>query len=263
MIRPADLGYQARLRDLLLGPAPMPADFEQLGGDARRWQAYRRMVRSRFYEVADHGFERLVGVVGPDRFHALVDQFLAEAPPRSPYLRDVPGELVDFLQSDPRPIEGPAWPQYALDLMRFEWAELDAGYTYEEVAPSQVIPLVMDRPAILSPTHRLLRLDHAVHRLGIDGVDSEVAPGPIALCLYRDPRTHEVETLELTPAAFSILTGIERETDTLTEVVRNASAQLRVEVDVAFVEALSALLADLVERGVLLGSRPPDSGEPR
>ena len=40
----------------------------------------------------------------------------------------------------------------------------------------------------------------------------------------------------------------------LTDVVRNASGQTNVEVDVAFVEALSALLADLVERGVLLGS---------
>ena len=78
--------------------------------------------------------------------------------------------------------------------------------------------------------------------------------GPVALCLYRDPTTHDVETLELTPVAAAILAGIEQDHASLTDVVRNASGQANVEVDVAFVEALSALLADLVERGVLLGS---------
>jgi hypothetical protein len=44
---------------------------------------------------------------------------------------------------------------------------------------------------------------------------------------------------------------------TLTDVVRNAAGEVGVTVDVAFVEALSTLLADLIERGVLLGSLVP------
>jgi hypothetical protein len=257
-------GYQTKLRDLLLAETPLLADFSPLGGDPARWQAYRRMVRSRFYQVTAHGFERLIGVIGMERFHAMVDRFLDEAPPRSPYLRDVPGELVAFVESAWDRIHAAfALPAYALDLMRYEWAELDAGYSHEEVRPSDVVPLVMDQRAVLSPAHRLLQLDFAVHRcpwetpegvLGTDGDDGLVAPGPISLCLYRDPKTHDVETLELTPVAFAILSGIEREHASLTDVVRNASREQNVEVDVAFVEALSALLADLIERGVLLGS---------
>jgi hypothetical protein len=145
--------------------------------------------------------------------------------------------------------------------MRFEWAELDTGYSHEEVTASNVAPLVMDRPAVLAPAHRLLQLGYAVHRLGVDGDDRDVVAGPMSLCLYRDPRTHDVETLELTPIAFRILRGIEKENGTLTELVRNAAGEHRVQMDVAFVEALSALLADLVERGVLLGSTP--SGVPQ
>jgi len=247
--------YQSNLRDLLLAETPLAGDISSLGDKPERWRAYRRMVRSRFYEVTSHAFERLIGVIGLERFHALVDRFLGEAPPRSPYLRDVPGELVAFVESQWDRIQAVSpLPPYALDLMRYEWAELDAAYSHEEVRPSDVVPLVMDKRAVLSPAHRLLQLGFAVNRLGTDGDDREVTRGPVALCLYRDPATHDVETLELTPVAADILAGIERDHASLTDVVRSASGQANVEVDVAFVEALSALLADLVERGVLLGS---------
>jgi hypothetical protein len=112
----------------------------------------------------------------------------------------------------------------------------------------------MDRRAVLSPAHRMVASAFAVHRLGTDGDDREVIHQPFWLCLYRDPQSYEVETLELTEVAFAIMQGIERRDATLTDVVRNAAEASGVEVDVAFVESLSALLADLAERGVLLGS---------
>jgi hypothetical protein len=251
------------LRDRILAER-LPSDaFDSLGDQPRRWQAYRRMVRSRFHDVAHHGFERLAAVIGADRFRALIDAFLAHAPPRSPYLRDVPGEVVAFVASDWAGLQGAfELPDYTLDLMRYEWAELDAGYSHEEVAVSDVVPLVMDRPAVLSPTHRLLQLKYAVHHLGTEGGEAaQVAAAPTLLCLYRDPKTHDVETLELTAVAFAILAGIEKERASLTDIVRNAAGALHVGVDVAFVEALSALLADLVERGVVLGSSSTDRGE--
>jgi hypothetical protein len=249
--------YQAALKDALLAENAAPDGWSALGGPTSRWQAYRRMVRARFYQVVDHGFERLIGAIGADRFHRLVDRFLAEQPPRSPYLRDVPGEFLRFVENR-RDVLGELAP-YALDLMRYEWAELDAAYSHEEVRPDEVTELDMERPAVLSPAHRLLDLEYRVHTMGTDGSGAPTAPDPIALLLYRDRRTHEVETLELTPVAAMMLAAIEaREGGAfrpLVQVVRDAAERHGAAVDVAFVDALSALLADLTERGVLLGSR--------
>ena len=47
---------------------------------------------------------------------------------------------------------------------------------------------------------------------------------------------------------------MERRTMPLTQVVRKAAEEVGATVDVAFVDALSTLLADLTERGLLLGS---------
>jgi hypothetical protein len=250
------LAYQSALKDALLKESPAPDDWRALGRETSRWQAYRRMVRSRFYQTIDHGFERLIGAIGADRFHRIVDRFLAEDPPRSPYLRDLPGEFLRFAEARPGALCD--LPPYAKDLMRYEWAELDAAYSHEEVRADDVVALDMHRPAVLTPTHRLLHLEYPVHSMGTDGSGAPLARAPIALCLYRDRRTHDVETLELTPVAASLLAGMARrdgaEPAPLVEVVQRAAAEHGAAVDVAFVEALSALLAELTERGVLLGS---------
>jgi hypothetical protein len=248
------LDYQTTLKDVLLAEDAPPAALATLGAQEARWRAYRRMVRSRFYQTIDHAFERLIGAIGAERFHRIVDRFLAEDPPRSPYLRDLPGEFLRFVCARPNVFEEtPALPAWALDLMRYEWAELDAAYDHEEVRPDDVVALDMERPAVLSPAHRLLHLEYRVHTM------ENAAPAPISVLLYRDRRTHEVETLELTPVAAAMIAAMSRGGNEppapLLQVVREAAAEHGAEVDVAFVEALSTLLADLTERGVLLGSR--------
>jgi hypothetical protein len=249
------LAYQTALKDVLLGEDAPPAALASLGAQEARWRAYRRMVRSRFYQTIDHAFERLIGAIGAERFHRMVDHFLAEDPPRSPYLRDLPGEFLRFVCARTSVLEEtPALPAWALDLMRYEWAELDAAYDHEEVRPDDVVALDMERPAVLSPAHRLLHLEYRVHTM-----ETRV-PAPISVLLYRDRRTHEVETLELTPVAAAMIAAMGRRGENeppapLVRVVREAAAEHGAEVDVAFVEALSTLLADLSERGVLLGSR--------
>ncbi|HKQ69426.1 MAG TPA: putative DNA-binding domain-containing protein [Polyangiaceae bacterium] len=246
--------YQQSMRSVLLDREVTRESWQALGGDVKRWQAYRRMVRSRFYQTIDHGFERLASALGEERFHQLVDAFLATEPPRSPYLRDLPREFLRFFEARWPSLRGEiTLPPYALDLARYEWAELETAYSFEEVRAAEVGPLAMDAVAVLSPAHRLLELSYAVHTLGVAG-DDAVAERPTWLCLYRDPASHEVTTLDVTKVAWRMLVDIGRAEIPLTDIVRDAAKGEGVEVDVAFVEALSTLLADLVERGVILGS---------
>jgi hypothetical protein len=51
-----------------------------------------------------------------------------------------------------------------------------------------------------------------------------------------------------------MLSGMRDRTGPLSGVVRDAAAAHGVTIDLAFIEALSTLLADLTERGVILGS---------
>lgn len=260
----SSLSYQAALGEALFARDAPDSAFASFGATPARWQVYRRMVRGRLAENIEHGFERFVRIAGDERFRALVDRFLAEDPPRSPYLRDVPAEFLRFFEANIDELTRDfALPVYARDLARFEWCELETAYSDEETSARRVGPLDMDRVAVLSPALRLIDLAYPVHQLGTDAgpalvPDAPLAPAPFSLCLYRDAKTHEVTALELTPVTASMLSLMQSGQLSLTEVVRNAAVDAGVTVDVAFVEALSTLLADLIERGVVLGSLVPN-----
>jgi hypothetical protein len=259
----SSLRYQAALGEAIFASDAPDTAFAAFGATPARWQVYRRMVRSRLADNIEHGFARLAAIAGADRFHALVDRFLAVDPPRSHYLRDVPAEFLRFFEANGDELTRSfALPAYARDLARFEWSELETAYSHQETSACEVGPLEMDRLAVLSPALRLIELGYPVHRLGTEAGpalarDAQLDPAPFSLCLYRDAKTHEVAVLELTPVTASMLALMQGSHLTLTAVVRNAAVAVGVTVDVAFVEALSTLLADLVERGVVLGSLVP------
>lgn len=245
------LGYQTRLRGVVLDSEPAEGDLVALGAEAWRWVTYRRLVRNRLYETIDHCFARLSAHVGRERFRQLVDAFLVAQGSRSPYLRDLPGELLAWLEHQ----AAGALPPYALDLARLEWAELETAYTEDDLHRDSLTDFTMELPAALSPAHRLLWLGYPVHLLATDAPGApEVEALPVVLCLYRDPRTYEVHILELSPITGALLREIARSRRPLLDVVRSVAGEHGAVVDGSFVEALSAVLADLMERGLILGS---------
>ncbi|HMI86786.1 MAG TPA: putative DNA-binding domain-containing protein [Polyangiaceae bacterium] len=252
------LSYQAELRDALFASDAAVTPSAALGPNPERWKVYRRMVRSRFAESIEHGFQRLHAAVGDDRFREIVERFLAESPPRTHYLREVPQEFLQFFERNQAALASAyALPAYALDLARYEWAELETAYSFGERSAAPIGPFDMNLVPVLSPAHRLIDVSYPVHRISTDGSDEAMRAAPFSLCLYRERASHDVAVLELTPVTASMLSLMQGRSSTLTEIVRNAAESVGVTVDIAFVEALSTLLADLIERGVLLGSLVP------
>ncbi len=264
--------YQRDVVELLFGPEDGGIE-ARLSASHPRWRVYRRMVRRRLHDCIVAGFPRLVGVVGEPTFERLVERFFAEAAPRSAYLRDIPGEMAQFLERHHDDLGlGSPHPPWLLELARHEAAILEVGYASEELpGEGRVGELSMDRPAVLHPAHRILRARHGVHLLADDVALGErgdaqafaaVTVGPFALCLYRDPTTHRVRALELSPMAAALLEDISNDAQAgkerpLTEVIRSVAARENIAIDGPFLAGLSDLVGDLVERGLWLGSRMP------
>ncbi len=221
----------------------------------RRFRVYRRMARHRLTDVVEGCFPRLAAVLGD--LEPIVERWFDESPPRSPYLRDVAAELLRFLRPDVLPATAPPW---VLELARHEQAMLEVEYAGQESGADDVREigeLDFNRPAVLTPAHKILRARYAVHRLPDDlDRDAVVEEGPFALCLYRDPASHEVRVLELSPVAAAILEEVARGDATVVEAVRAAAARERFEIDGALVGSFAELVSDLADRGVWLGAKP-------
>ena len=222
---------------------------------AQRWRVYRRMARSRLRDCVEASFPRLFRFVDAA---PLVERWLDERPPSTPYLREVAGQFAGWLSADALPSGAPRW---ALALARHEWTRLEVSYAHQEEGAADVVDageLSFERPAVLTPAHRIERLPFAVHRVPEEVEDPaavDVEEGAFTLCTYRDPLTLEVRVLELSPIAGAILEEVAPGVATVVEAVHAASAREGFAIDGPLVGALADLVADLHERGVWLGSR--------
>ena len=73
--------------------------------------------------------------------------------------------------------------------------------------------------------------------------------------MYRTA-SHAAEALRLNPIAYALVEDWRAGERSVADSVRRVTAARGAAIDQGFVEKLGALIADLIERGVLLGSAP-------
>jgi len=191
-------------------------------------------------------------------FDEWFERFLAERGPRSHYLRDVTTEFLEFFS--PLAASDERIPPWAVELARHEALDIVVGSLAETNAPGVAPALDPDRGLAFVATARVVRYDHAVHRLSSD-LDDRSAPErtPTALFVYRSPE-HDVRYLELTPLAAAILEALLAGA-TLREALESGTRELGVRLDGTVLDGTARVLADLAERGAALGARDGAPGD--
>jgi len=210
---------------------------------------YRKLVRGTLREAVELAVPRTVARLGP-LFDEYFARFLAARGPQTHYLRDVTGELLDYCE--------PLWeadarvPRWAHDLARHEALRIEIG-AMPAAHAGERCELSLDRGLYFIEASRVVRYAFAVHRLSESADDRrEPERTATALFVYRSPE-HEVRYLELSPVAAAILERL-RGGETLGQALKNAAGTLGVALDRALLEGTARVLADLAERGAVLGA---------
>jgi len=229
----------------------LPAPTAVLGAEhAKVWAIYRNMVRHRFLEETKHGLRRTLKLIGAARFDAMFTRFMAAAPPRSRFFYGVVPEFAQFA--------APLWqgdasvPPSAADLVRFEAARYSVA---DMPAPRDraVVEFDFDRVPVLHDALVLLSLDHAVHRdAATDGGYANIRS---EVCIYRGKDECTVGSYALSGFSADCMRAWQGGA-TVSESVRIVSQARAIQPDAKLIDALCTVLADFLERGVVLGSAP-------
>jgi hypothetical protein len=215
---------------------------------------YRTLVRNNLVGVTSKMMPRTrarLNALSDGAFEASFDEFLAEAGPRTHYLRDVPGEFLVWVT--PRWMARGDIPRYIGDLATHEVVEFQVAALPVPEAPPPLGELALDRPLVFAEARRLMRYRFAVHELPEDPDDrSEPQARPVSLLVYRDAH-HAIGSEELTPVRAALLDAL-FEGDPLGRAVAKACASAGLPVTDAFLVDAARLLATLAERGILLGA---------
>jgi hypothetical protein len=139
-----------------------------------RLEIYNRQYWFRLLSSMSEDFPGLRAVLGDRRFNALSRAYLTASPSRSFTLRDLGGRLEKWLRAHPR------WAgnrrQLALDMVRLEWAHIEAfdGKAEPALKPADLAGASAPRLRLrLQPYLRLLDLSYPVDDLLLETRDDE------------------------------------------------------------------------------------------
>ena len=219
---------------------------------AERFLVYRSLVHNRMRNAIRDFISRAVSRLGKKRLQADFAAWMEEFAAHSPYLRDVPAEFVAW--AAPRWADDEDVPDYLIDLARHELLEYDILNDHRGGEAPTGLPLALDKPLRFDGAARLMSYAYAVHTMPQDTQDRSL-PEQVStrLLVYRDADS-KVRYLELTPLAHAVLEQLIEHAQPVAEGLRKACDALGEPLDDDRLATSATLLADLAERGVLLGA---------
>jgi len=130
-----------------------------------RLEIYNRQYWFRVLAALEEDFQGLRAIVGQKRFEELSRAYLCDCPSASFTLRNLGSRLANWLQSHPKYIQPRG--ALALDMVRLEWAEIEAfdGAAEAILLPDDVLASDPDPKFRLQPYVQLLSLRYPVDNL--------------------------------------------------------------------------------------------------
>jgi hypothetical protein len=158
-----------------------------------RLEIYNRQYWFRVLDCLYDDYPGLRAVVGERKFLKLARAYLARYPSDSYTLRDLGNRLEEFLRDEPD------WSaphqELALDMVRFEWAQVVAfdGPAKEPITSDEILDTPADKLKLgLQPYLSLLELDFEVDDflIAIKKRDSDALRGEASNAMNAAPRAH-------------------------------------------------------------------------
>jgi hypothetical protein len=238
-------------------------DIEASLSSAPRLAVYRSLVRNGLSGVIVRMLPRTrarMNALCADRFDRDFAGYVDEVGPRTHYLRDVPHEFLAW--ATPRWRRDATVPEYLADLAEHEVTGFAIAAarrdTPDPADGCSVSRVSIDRSIVFADSMRLLHYAWAVHELPDDD-EARDAPAhrDVHLLAYRDAE-HRVRWLELTPLAARIVEKLQAG-EALGVAITHACDEFGTNPSS---DAVANLLADLGQRGVLLGAQTAAATEP-
>jgi hypothetical protein len=245
-LREAQRALARHLRDPERHPPPA-------GMAAQGAAVYRRLVANNLAGFVENGFPVLHALMTPEGWDDLTAGFLGGHRFTTPYFLDIGREFLDYLLGErpPRPSD----PPFMLELAHYEWVELALAVADPEPPVAVDGDLLAGSP-LLSPLAWPLAYRYPVHRIGPDFLPYAPDAEPTYLVVYRDGE-YDVHFLAVSPPTARLLelldSGDRRSGEAL---LRQVAGELGHPDPAQVVARGGEALADLRERGVILGVRP-------
>lgn len=231
--------------------APLPQ-----GVDPRRMAVYSELFFNNINDFLSTAFPVLHQISDADYWLALVRDFYARHPCKSPLFNQVAREFIEYLALERD--EHPDDPPFLYELAHYEWVELALGIEATDLSciPAERNGDLLDHIPVLSPLAWPLSYRFAVHRIGPDHLPQQPGSTATHLLVYRD-RNDAIGFLELNTVSARLLHMLCPDNPLSgRQLLENIADDIGHNNPEVVVQGGLSLMQDLLERDVLLGTHP-------
>jgi hypothetical protein len=197
--------FAAHLRDPASTAAPA-------GIEDRRLQVYRELFFDNISGTLAGTFPVLRGILGAERWAALVRDFYRDYRCQTPLFLEIPREFLDYL-GDARGAQ-PGDPAFLYELAHYEWVELALAIDEHDLAGVAADPGgdLLEGVPVLSPLAWPLAYRFPVHRLGPEYQPAE-APAEPSFYVARRDRNDQVGVIQVNAVTLRLVEHLQQDPD--------------------------------------------------
>ncbi|WPL17862.1 hypothetical protein Thiowin_02904 [Thiorhodovibrio winogradskyi] len=244
------LAFTAHLRDP--GQTPAPADIED-----RRMAIYRDLIFNNVASLLAGNFPVVHRLLAREHWRELVRDYLRRHRAVSPLFPQLPREFLDFLSQ--QRVNHPDDPPFLLELAHYEWVEMALQIADAEPVPAGLMADgdLLEQHPVISSLAWPLSYRYPVHRIGPDFQPQAAPEQPTYLLIYLDSG-EQVRFMEINAVTARLLLLLQQESD-----LSGQDALVRISEELGHRQSQqviafgAGLLADLRQRGVVLGTLDP------
>ncbi|MBD3671363.1 MAG: putative DNA-binding domain-containing protein [Gammaproteobacteria bacterium] len=239
--------FTAYIRDPDNNPAPQDID-------ARRMKVYSELFYNNVEDFMSGNFPVLREIYSDEAWHALIRDYFSHHQARTPLFPEMPREFLYYLEHE-REAREHDYP-FMLELAHYEWVEsvLYMADEEQELGRIEQDGDLLNGLPVLSSLAWLLSYQYPVHRIGTTYLPSEAPEQPTYIMVYRDSQ-NEIQYMELNPVTMRLLQILKaRETSSAREALESIADELQHPQPQVVIDGGLAILQDLRQRGVILGT---------
>ena len=241
--------FAAHIRDPEHSPIPD-------GIEDRRMAIYRELFFNNLLKLISNTFPVLRKLHSPERWRALIREFMIKHRAKTPYFLEISKEFLVFLQSEHEQDEHDF--AFLSELAHYEWVELALSVCDDEddLTGIDTDGDLLDTTPIKSVLSWAFTYQFAVHRIAPDYLPTAPGDAPTSLVVYRQ-QNDEMAFMELNPVTAGLLGLIENNDKQKSgrELLLELAAAMNYPDHDAFVAHGAAALKELRAAGILIGTR--------
>ena len=241
--------FAAHIRDPRSCPAPE-------GIEDRRMAIYRNLFFSNIKSFLSANFPVLKSLYEESAWNILCRDFYREHRCHTPLFPELPREFLQYLQETRSDASD---PPFMLELAHYEWVELALSLDESDFESSGIDPdadLLTGCP-VLSPLAWPLSYRFPVHRISSDYQPATAPEEPTHLLVWRR-RDFVIRFMQMNDVTRLLLETMHQNPGrTGLELLNSTAESIRHPRPEAVVQNGATLLADLLEKQVIVGARDP------